>query len=363
MGPLLEIRDVTKRFGGVAAVDGVSLDIAAGEFFALLGPSGCGKTTLMRMVAGFEAPDAGRVLIGGRDMAGVPPHERPVNMMVQSYALFPHMSVAENIAFGLRRMGMPRADIEARVAEMLRLVQLDGFGPRDPAKLSGGQRQRVALARALARRPALLLLDEPLAALDRKLREETQFELIHVQRELGTSFMLVTHDQNEAMAMAARVGVMRAGKLEQTGTPREVYDAPVSRFVAQFVGEINLLEATVLEPAAAGDVARLRLAEGPDIPALGRCAAATRAGEAVALAVRPEAIELARPGAEATPGLRGEIAEIVFRGDASLARVRLASGLVLRASLPAAAMARLALARGEAVEARVAPDAGRVLTR
>ncbi|WP_245329080.1 ABC transporter ATP-binding protein, partial [Bradyrhizobium centrolobii] len=240
--PLLRIEGIAKTFGTFRAVDGVSLDIKAGEFFALLGPSGCGKTTLLRMLAGFEAPDEGRILLGDKDIAQALPHERPVNMMFQSYALFPHLSVHDNIAFGLKRAGLARADIATRVAEMVALVKLGGLEKRKPDQLSGGQRQRVALARALARRPQLLLLDEPLAALDKKLRESTQVELMDLQRRLGVTFIIVTHDQEEAMTMASRIGVMNAGRLDQVATPRELYEAPRSRWIAEFVGDINLFD-------------------------------------------------------------------------------------------------------------------------
>src|SRR3954471_8159377 len=243
--PLLRIEGVAKTFGTFRAVDGVSLDIKAGEFFALLGPSGCGKTTLLRMLAGFEAPDQGRILLGGKDIAQALPHERPINMMFQNYALFPHLSVRDNIAFGLKRAGMARADIATRVAEMIALVKLDGLERRKPDQLSGGQKQRVALARALARHPKLLLLDEPLAALDKKLREETQAELMALQRQLGLTFVIVTHDQDEAMSMADRIGVMRDGRLQQVATPRQLYEAPASRWIAGFVGDINLIEGEV----------------------------------------------------------------------------------------------------------------------
>src|SRR5712675_3311781 len=243
--PLLRIEGVTKKFGVFRAVDRLSLDIRAGEFFALLGPSGCGKTTLLRMLAGFETPDEGRILLNGHDIAQYLPHERPVNMMFQNYALFPHLNVRDNIAFGLKRARMARADIAIRVAEMVALVKLDGLEKRTPDQLSGGQKQRVALARALARRPQVLLLDEPLAALDKKLRERTQLELMDLQRRLGMTFIIVTHDQEEAMTMANRIGVMDAGRLEQVATPRDLYEAPRSRWVAEFVGDVNLFDGEV----------------------------------------------------------------------------------------------------------------------
>src|SRR5882757_359146 len=243
--PLLRIEGVVKRFGGFTAVDKLSLDIRAGEFFALLGPSGCGKTTLLRMLAGFETPDAGKILLNGKDIAQVLPHRRPVNMMFQNYALFPHLSVCDNIAFGLKRANMPRPQIDARVAEMVALVKLEGLEKRKPDQLSGGQKQRVALARSLARRPQVLLLDEPLAALDKKLRESTQAELMELQRRLGTTFIIVTHDQEEAMTVANRIGVMDAGRLEQVATPRDLYEAPQSRWVAEFIGDVNLFDGEV----------------------------------------------------------------------------------------------------------------------
>ena len=232
--PLLRIDGVVKTFGALRAVDGLSLDIKAGEFFALLGPSGCGKTTLLRMLAGFETPDEGRILLDGNDIAQVLPHQRPVNMMFQNYALFPHLNVRDNIAFGLKRAGMRRSEIKTRVAEMVALVKLEGLEKRKPDQLSGGQKQRVALARSLARRPQMLLLDEPLAALDKKLRESTQAELMELQRRLGMTFIIVTHDQEEAMTVADRIGVMDNGRLQQVATPRKLYEAPVSRWVAEF---------------------------------------------------------------------------------------------------------------------------------
>src|SRR5882672_7896563 len=236
--PLLRIEGVVKNFGGFRAVDRLSLEIRAGEFFALLGPSGCGKTTLLRMLAGFETPDEGRILLGGDDIGHVPPYRRPVNMMFQSYALFPHLTVAGNIAFGLKQDRMPRQEIAARVAEMLALVKLEGFGGRKPHQLSGGQRQRVALARSLAKRPKVLLLDEPLAALDKKLREETQFELMDLQKRLGTTFVIVTHDQEEAMTVAHRIAVMDRGRIAQVAPPPDLYEHPNSRWVAGFIGDV-----------------------------------------------------------------------------------------------------------------------------
>jgi putrescine transport system ATP-binding protein len=334
--PLLRIEGVVKKFGTFRAVDGVSLDIAAGEFFALLGPSGCGKTTLLRMLAGFETPDQGRILLGGEDIAHVLPHERPVNMMFQNYALFPHLSVRDNIAFGLRRAGMRRAEIDTRVAEMVALVKLEGLEKRKPDQLSGGQRQRVALARSLARRPQVLLLDEPLAALDKKLRESTQWELMELQRRLGMTFIIVTHDQEEAMTVASRIGVMDAGRLEQVATPRELYEAPLSRWIAEFIGDINLFEGQVETREqnrlmiATRDAGIVAVAEPRN--------AITKTS--VSVAIRPEKLKLSRRGpvsdvlnARALNRIEGVVTDVSFLGGVTTYKVKLDSGAVVRSSM------------------------------
>jgi putrescine transport system ATP-binding protein len=326
--PFLEIEGVTRRFGDTVAVDAVTLGIHRAEFFALLGPSGCGKTTLLRMLAGFETPDEGRIVLDGEDLTGVPPHERPVNMMFQNYALFPHMSVEKNIAFGLQMEGMPKGEQRARVEEMLALVRLEKQAKRRPDRLSGGQRQRVALARALAKKPKLMLLDEPLGALDRKLREATQFELVNIQEDLGLTFVIVTHDQEEAMTMASRLAVMDEGRIAQTGTPQEVYEAPVSRYVAEFIGDVNILEGLV-EDAGAG---RVRLDAGGTAD-LGTGRAGLARGR-VALALRPEkiGISVAEGGIDGAPApntLTGTVEDIAYLGDMSVYNVRLpGDGLV-----------------------------------
>ena len=365
--PLLRIEAVRKTFGRSTAVDGLSLDIHAGEFFALLGPSGCGKTTLLRMLAGFETPDAGRILLDGADIADVLPHQRPVNMMFQSYALFPHLNVRDNISFGLKNAGLTRAGIDGRVGEMLDLVKLKGLESRKPHQLSGGQKQRVALARALARRPQLLLLDEPLAALDKKLREETQSELIALQRRLGTTFVIVTHDQNEAMTMAGRIGVMNDGRLEQVATPRQLYEAPESRWVAGFVGDINLIEGDV----TLHDGHRLTVATAQAGTLLATEPRQKLDGTSVCLAIRPEKIRLARKGPAAGPGMSGSmnsvegvVSEVGYLGGLSVYELTLDHGAILRAAL--ANTARLdvdAYSIGQRVVAWFAPDDCVVLQR
>src|ERR1700726_2753190 len=290
--PLLRIDSVVKKFGAFRAVDQLSLDIKAGEFFALLGPSGCGKTTLLRMVAGFETPHAGRILLDGKDIAQVLPHQRPVNMMFQNYALFPHLSVRDNIAFGLKRAGMPASQINTRVAEMAALVKLEGLERRKPDQLSGGQKQRVALARSWARGPKMLLLDEPLAALDKKLRESTQLELMELQRRLGMTFIIVTHDQEEAMTVADRIGVMDSGRLEQVATPRELYEAPATRWIAEFVGDINLFDGQVASREA-GRITISTKDAGSIVVAEPRQPITKTT---VAVAIRPEKGKLSRRG-------------------------------------------------------------------
>jgi putrescine transport system ATP-binding protein len=334
--PLLRFEAVVKKFGVVRAVDGVSLDIRAGEFFALLGPSGCGKTTLLRMLAGFEAPDEGRILLDGNDIAQVLPHQRPVNMMFQNYALFPHLSVRDNIAFGLKRAGMPRPGIDARVAEMVALVKLEGLEKRRPDQLSGGQKQRVALARSLARRPQVLLLDEPLAALDKKLRESTQGELLALQRRLGMTFIIVTHDQEEAMTVADRIGVMDRGRLEQVARPRELYEAPNSRWIAEFVGDVNIFEGQV-GPGEAGRLAVTTRDAGTIIVAEPR-QLVTKA--IVSVAIRPEKIKLSRRGpasdainAHAINRLEGVVTEVSYLGGLTTYKIKLETGAVLRSSM------------------------------
>ncbi len=330
--PFISFDGVTKRFGDFTAVDDVSVGIYEREFFALLGPSGCGKTTMMRMVAGFEEPTEGRVTLDGNDLAGVPPHRRPANMMFQSYALFPHMDVEANVAFGLKQEGMPKAEIATRVDEMLKLVKLTGFAKRKPHQLSGGQRQRVALARSLAKKPKVLLLDEPLGALDKKLREETQFELTDLQMDLGLTFIIVTHDQEEAMTLADRIAVMDHGKIVQIGTPSEIYEQPNSRYVADFIGNINLIEGKVV--AASGGTVRLDCAAaGATVEAAQDLAAA--AGSTARFAIRPEkiAVSLAAPADPSVNAVEGEVWDIGYLGDISIYHVRLKSGATIKANV------------------------------
>ncbi|UWU28780.1 ABC transporter ATP-binding protein [Rhizobium sp. WSM1274] len=328
--PFISIKNVTKNFGNFTAVDNLSLDIYHREFFALLGASGCGKSTLLRMLAGFEQPTSGEIVLDGTDMAGTPPYRRPVNMMFQSYALFPHMTVEKNIAFGLRQDGMAKDEMTDRVLQMLKLVKLEQFASRKPNQLSGGQRQRVALARSLAKRPKVLLLDEPLGALDKKLREETQFELMDLQQNLGLTFVVVTHDQEEAMTMADRIAVMSHGKVVQVATPAEIYEAPNCRFVADFIGDVNIFDGkvassgngTVEISVDSGFSVRVAASETPS------------AGGAVGFAIRPEKMRVGRtpPANASINAARGELWDIAYLGDMTVFHVKLQSGKVVKAS-------------------------------
>ena len=331
--PYVEIERISKSFGDFKAVNDVSLKIYKGEIFCLLGASGCGKTTLLRMLGGFETPTSGKILIDGEDMTGVPPYERPVNMMFQSYALFPHMSVEQNVAFGLKQDRLPKLEIRERVATMLDLVKMSDYARRKPHQLSGGQRQRVALARSLVKRPKLLLLDEPLGALDKKLREHTQFELISLQEKLGVTFIVVTHDQEEAMTLASRIGVMNHGEIVQAGTPSEIYEFPGSKFVADFVGSVNMFEGKLIEDepdyVRIGSVelgATIHVSHGISTPP-----------EAIVwAAVRPEKIFMSTtaPHGAADNVVRGAVQDIAYLGDLSIYLVRLPTGKVVRVTQP-----------------------------
>ncbi|MES2227338.1 MAG: polyamine ABC transporter ATP-binding protein [Pseudomonadota bacterium] len=362
----LQIRDIVKDFGGHKAVDHVSVDIAKGEIFALLGSSGCGKTTLLRMLAGFETPTSGRITLAGRDLAGLPPYERPLNMMFQSYALFPHLTVRDNIAFGLKRDHLPAAEIAQRVGAMLELVQLEKFGLRKPHQLSGGQQQRVALARSLAKKPQLLLLDEPLGALDKKLREETQIELVDIIHEVGVTCVMVTHDQEEAMTMASRIAVMSEGRFLQVGAPEEIYETPANRFVADFIGNVNLMDGALVKD----EIGRV----------LVRCADCTHyvgdgitgtEGMTVSVAVRPEKIRLSRetpPAAAGETGLpfnsaQGTVKDMAYFGSFTVYHLRLASGALLKVSAGNTERHHdHAIRHGDAVWAHWSPTSQVVLT-
>ncbi len=326
--PLIEFCGVTKKFGDFTAIDNQSFKIYEGEFFALLGPSGCGKTTLMRMLAGFESPTEGRILLGGEDIAPVPPNQRAVNMMFQSYALFPHLSVWDNIAFGLKRDRKPKDEIAARVSEMLRLTRLEKFAKRKPHQISGGQRQRVALARSLAKAPKLLLLDEPLGALDAKLRQQTQFELVDIQEKTGTTFVIVTHDQEEAMTVASRVAVMDHGRIVQADTPAKIYEMPDTAYVADFIGDVTIVQGRATRN---GDGYRISFAEGqPDL--LAKSDRAFSQNQICYLAIRPEKVTISaeRPP-EAANAVQGQIIDIAYLGNLSTYHVRLPDGQMIKA--------------------------------
>ncbi|MBN8291237.1 ABC transporter ATP-binding protein [Rhodobacter sp. NTK016B] len=358
--PFISIRNITKRFGDFTAVNDVSLDIYRSELFCLLGGSGCGKSTLLRMLSGFETPTSGKILIDGQDMAGVPADRRPTNMMFQSYALFPHMSVEKNVAYGLLREGKSKAEAAERAAEMLKLVKLDSFARRKPHQLSGGQRQRVALARALAKQPKVLLLDEPLGALDKKLREETQFELINIQETLGVTFIVVTHDQDEAMTLATRIGVMTDGVIAQIGEPREIYETPKSRFVADFIGSVNLFEGRV--GPAAPDLMRVETEDlgsvsVPSAPGLTQ-------GQTVWLAMRPERVWLTRePKPGAVNSVPGVVMDMGYVGHMSSYMVRLANGRQVRVTQANESRRDNPISWDESVHVSFEPGDFRVLTQ
>lgn len=328
--PYLSYRHVNKSFGSIEAVRDASLDIYKGEFFALLGPSGCGKTTLMRIAAGFERPDSGSVFLDGENILDVPAHLRPVNMMFQSYALFPHLNVYDNIAFGLRQENLPRARVKQRVEEMLALVKLEAFARRKVDQLSGGQKQRVALARSLAKQPKVLLLDEPLAALDKKLRDETQYELMHLQSELQTTFIIVTHDQEEAMTLADRIAIMDQGEIVQVGTPGDIYENPKNRQVAEFVGEVNILQGRVIEMKGSKFSVESKNAGALQI----EDDAEVKKGDEIFIAIRPEkiALSLDQPLQSSHNAVQGQVWDIGYLGDVSVYHVRLSDGTAMTAT-------------------------------
>jgi|TARA_Y100000815_G_scaffold269725_1_gene292958 putrescine transport system ATP-binding protein len=327
--PLIRFRNVTKKFGEFVAIDNLTLDIYEREFFALLGPSGCGKTTMMRMLAGFETPTSGQIELNGQNIAPVPPNKRAVNMMFQSYALFPHLTVWDNIAFGLKREGMEAGKLKARVEEMLRLTRLERFAKRKPHQISGGQRQRVALARSLAKAPTLLLLDEPLGALDAKLRQDTQFELMDIQEKTGTTFVIVTHDQEEAMTVASRVAVMDEGRIMQVATPDRIYEMPNSVYVADFIGDVNIIEGRAT-PLEEGQV-RIDWAEAQP-PLFATTSARFDAGQTCYLAIRPEKILITADQPQSNDNaLRGKVVDIAYLGNLSTYHVALADGTIIKA--------------------------------
>ena len=331
--PFIQIKNLSKNFDGTPAVANIDLNIYQGELFTILGGSGCGKSTLLRMLAGFETPSEGQIIIDGKDMARIPAYDRPVNMMFQSYAVFPHMTVAQNISYGLKKDGIEKSQIKNRVNEMLELVQLSALGKRKPHQLSGGQRQRVALARALIKKPKVLLLDEPLAALDKKLREQTQFELMNLQYELGITFVVVTHDQEEAMTLSSRVAVMNEGRFIQIGTPSQVYESPNNKFVADFFGTINFFNATVQNANQDSKVLRATLEKtGTELDA--KFDGNIHAGDQITIAVRPEKISITKnnPEAENLTVTKGVVEDLAYYGNRSIYRIRSQSGRIIQVS-------------------------------
>jgi putrescine transport system ATP-binding protein len=359
----LQIQDVVKDFNGFKAVNHVSLDIAKGEIFALLGSSGCGKSTLLRMLAGFETPTSGRIVLGGRDLATLPPYERPMNMMFQSYALFPHLTVWKNIAFGLEREGLPKAQVAERVEAMLKLVQLSKFAERKPHQLSGGQQQRVALARSLAKQPQMLLLDEPLGALDKKLREQTQLELVNIIEQVGVTCVMVTHDQEEAMTMASRIAIMSEGRFLQVGAPGDIYETPASRFVADFIGNVNLMDGTL----DVDDTDHCVIGCADVKHYVGHGITGTE-GMAACVALRPEKIALSKAMPDTGHGecnrVKGTVKEMAYFGSFTVFHLQLASGALLKVSMANTQRHRdESYTWGDAVWAHWAPSAQVVLTQ
>ena len=331
--PFIQIKNLSKNFDGTPAVANIDLNIYQGELFTILGGSGCGKSTLLRMLAGFETPSEGQIIIDGKDMAGIPAYDRPVNMMFQSYAVFPHMTVAQNISYGLKKDGIEKSQIKNQVNEMLELVQLSALGKRKPHQLSGGQRQRVALARALIKKPKVLLLDEPLAALDKKLREQTQFELMNLQYELGITFVVVTHDQEEAMTLSSRVAVMNEGRFIQIGTPSQVYESPNNKFVADFFGTINFFNATVQNANQDSKVLRATLEKtGTELDA--KFDGNIHTGDQITIAVRPEKISITKnnPEGENLTVTKGVVEDLAYYGNRSIYRIRSQSGRIIQVS-------------------------------
>lgn len=357
--PLIQFKNVTKRFGDFTAIDDLTIDIFEREFFALLGPSGCGKTTLMRMLAGFETPTEGTILLSGQDIAPIPPNKRAVNMMFQSYALFPHLSVWENIAFGLKREGMKGDALNSRVDEMLRLTRLERFAKRKPHQISGGQRQRVALARSLAKAPKLLLLDEPLGALDKKLRQDTQFELMDIQEKTGTTFVIVTHDQEEAMTVASRIAVMDEGRMIQVDTPARIYEAPNTVYVADFIGDVNIIAGRA---TPSGEQVQIAWGEGvSDIT--GTTDKSFDSGEKVHFAIRPEKVSVSVEKPDDTPNaFQGTVLDIAYLGNLSTYHVEMHNGQIIKAqSANTRRLSRRAITWGDTVWISFTATAGVLL--